>query len=146
MSARGLWQRGDKALLDIRVYYPLAKSYSKQDLNAAHRRNEKEKKREYGDCVRQIEHASFTPLVFTCFGSMAWECQMFYKRLSEMLAEKRKSNVSLVTCWVRTKLSMSLLRTAILCLRGSRSRRLRNVVNVADTDVEVACVEAGIEH
>ena len=77
---------------------------------------------------------------------MAWECQMFYKRLSEMLAEKRKSNVSLVTSWIRTKLSMSLLRTAILCLRGSRSRRIRNVVNVADTDVEVACVEAGIEH
>ena len=41
---------------------------------------------------------------------------------------------------------MNLLRTAILCLRGSRSRRIRNVVNVADTDVEVACVEAGIEH
>ena len=64
-----------------------------------------------------------------------------------MLAEKRKSNTtSLVTSLVRTKLSMSLLRTTILCLRGSRSRRQRTVVNFADTDIEVASVEAGIEH
>ena len=86
-------------------------------------------------------------VVFTCFGGMAWECQMFYKRLSEQLTEKRNTNLSLVTSWVRTRLSMSLLRTAIFCLRGSRSRNHKtSYVTVADTDIEVACVKAGIEY
>ena len=147
VPARGFSQRGGKAFLDIRVYNPLAKSYSSQDLNAAHRRNETEKKRQYGDRIRQIEHASFNPLVFTCFGGMAWECQMFNKRLSELLAEKRNTNLSLVTSWVRTRFSMSLLRTAILCLRSSRSRNHKtSYVTIVDTDIEVACVEAGIEY
>ena len=147
VSARGFWQRGGKAFLDITVYNPLAKSYSSQDLNAAHRRNEREKKRQYGDRIRQIEHASFNLLLFTCFGGMAWECQMFNKRLSELLAEKRNTNLSLVTSWVRTKFSMSLLRTAILCLRSSRSRNHKtSYVTIADTDIEVACVVAGIEY
>ena len=78
--------------------------------------------------------------------AIAWECQMFYKRLSETLAEKRKSNASLVTSLVRTKISMSLLRTAILCIRGSHPQRQGTVVNVADTHIKVAYVKAGIEH
>ena len=56
-------------------------------------------------------------------GGMAKECIRFYKRLSEMIADKRKAPVSIVTKNVRTLISFSLLRSTIRCIRGSRSLR-----------------------
>ena len=47
---------------DVRVFHPNAPSYRGQSL---YRRHEREKKREYGDRVREIEHASFIPLIFS---------------------------------------------------------------------------------
>jgi len=38
--------------------------------------------------------------------------------------------------WIRGKVSFSVLRSALLCLRGSRSNR-RRTNNVKDIDVEV---------
>ena len=45
--------------------------------------NEKEKKRQYNERVLEVEHGSFTPLVFSSNGGMGRECSTFYKRLSE---------------------------------------------------------------
>ena len=44
VSARGVWTRGSKAFLDVRVFNPLAPSYRNQTLAAAHRSNENMKK------------------------------------------------------------------------------------------------------
>ena len=32
--------------------------------------------REYGDRIREVEHADFNPMVFTCTGGMAPQCQV----------------------------------------------------------------------
>ena len=53
------------------------------------RANENEKKRSYVDRVLQIENGSFTSLVFAANGSMGKEWIRFYKRLAEMIADKR---------------------------------------------------------
>ena len=143
VSARGFWERGRKAFVDIRVFNPLARSYSNQELKAAHRRNEADKKREYGERVNQIEHGSFTPLVFSCFGGMSQECNAFFKNVAMKLAEKREDQVGVITKWIRTKISFSLLRSSLLCIRGSRSHKL-TVEPVATTDITVATHEAGI--
>ena len=83
VSARGFWVRGQKAFFDVRIFDPTAKSYSAQILSAAHTRNENEKKRSYNHRILQIEHGTFTPLIFTR------ECQKFYSRLSEIISDKR---------------------------------------------------------
>ena len=70
----------------------------------------------------EIEHASFTPLVFLASGGMAKAAQVFYKRLASLVEEKRKELYSQVMGWIRTKLSFCLLRSAILCLRESRQK------------------------
>jgi hypothetical protein len=139
VAARGFWERGRNAFFDIRVFNPLAKSHSQKTLAVAHRSNEKEKKREYAERVLEVEHGSFSPLVFTCFGGgMAPECSMFYKRLSARIAEKRSINNSIATSWIKTKLSFGLLRTALLCIRGSRSHKANSPENFKDCDLKIA--------
>ena len=46
-SARGFWQKGQKAFFDVRVFNPFAKSHLNQKLNTAFKSNENEKKRTY---------------------------------------------------------------------------------------------------
>ena len=78
VSARGVWIRGSKAYFDVKVFNPLARSYSNQTLKAAHKSNENSKKRMYTDRITKVEHGTFTPLVFTCFHLPRWnECGMW---------------------------------------------------------------------
>ena len=71
--------------------------------------NEKEKKRHYNERVQQIEHGSFSPLVFSVLGGMARERRAVFKRLIQLLAEKRKEERSLVAAWVRRKINFALM-------------------------------------
>ena len=40
--------------------------------------------------------------------------------------------------WIRTRTSFALLRSALVCLRGSRTRRVPCDIKNVDIDVEVA--------
>ena len=168
VSARGFWTRGQKAFVDIRIFNPIANQYSNQNLKAAHRQNEREKKRTYNERIKrtynerikrtynerinrtynerikrtynerikrtynerikrtynerinrtynerikrtynerinEVEHASFTPLVFSCYGGMSHECEHFYKRLGAKIADKRDDQYNTVMNFIRTKL------------------------------------------
>ena len=53
------------------------------------RKHEQEKKRTYNRRVMDVEHGSFTPLVFTTSGVMSHECTRFHKALAEKLSEKK---------------------------------------------------------
>ena len=137
VAARGFWMRGQRAFCDIRVFNPLAKCHRSKPLTKVHEINEKEKKVKYANRVLEVDQGSFTPLVFSCFGGMSRECSFFFKRLAEKLAEKRNVTVSEATYFVRVKINMSLIRSLVLCLRGSRSTR-NNSASVADTDIVLA--------
>ena len=87
VSARGFWTKGRKAFLDIRVLNPFAKIYLQPrpgqielpSLKSAYRVNEQAKKREYNGRILQVEHGTFTPLVFSTFGGLGYECNRFIK-------------------------------------------------------------------
>ena len=79
VSARGLWQKGQTAYCDVRVFNPLARCYLNRSLIAVHRANENEKKRKYNQRIINIDHGTFTPLVFSCFGGTSRECSRFYR-------------------------------------------------------------------
>ena len=135
VAARNFWAYGTKAFLDIRIFNPLAKSYINQTLTAAHTSNEKQKKREYNQRVIDVEHGSFTPLVFSCFGGMSKECSAFYKQLTSMIAEKKDVPFYEVSSFIRTKISFSLLRVAIICLRGHRGTKFDNLEKISETEI-----------
>ena len=145
VSARGVWTRGSKAFFDVRVFNPLAPSYRNQTLSAAHKSNENEKKRKYRQRIQNVEHGSFTPLVFTSFGGMSVECLKFYNHISDKISDKRNIAGSLARSWVRTKLCFSLLRTANLCIRGSKTAKPQNTVDLSSTHFQAAAAEARMD-
>ena len=111
MFTIGFWIKGSRAFFDIRVFNPLAKSYSNLTLKAAHKSNESQKKKEYGERVLNAEHGSFTPLVFSCLGRTSVESTHFYNRVADRFGEKmRDIHISKGRSWVRTKLSFCILR------------------------------------
>ena len=127
---------------DIRVFNPFAQTYSDQTLQGACKSNKNAKKREYAERILNVEHGSFTPLVFSCMGGMSTECSHFYNRVADKISEKRNIDVSKGRSWVRTKLSFCLLRTTHLCIRGSRAKHQSLQETVADADIQIAVIDA----
>ena len=86
--ARGFWDVMQDAFFDLWVVLPPAPAYQKKTLPVIYRQHELQKRREYGDRVREVEHGAFTPLVVTTGGGAASEATVFLKRLAGMLADK----------------------------------------------------------
>ena len=72
---KGIFLEGGSPAL--RVFDPNACRYRNKSLQQCHFMNEQEKKRAYNEKILQIEHGTFTPLVFSINGSMGRECQKF---------------------------------------------------------------------
>lgn len=120
--ADGFWGGSrQRAFFDVRVFNPFAQSHCKSTLAKCYRRNEQEKKRAYDQRIREVEHGSFSPLVFSSSGGMGPTATTVYRRLAAMIAEKRKEPFSRTLFWLRCRLNFSLLRSAVSCLRGARS-------------------------
>ena len=80
---------------------------------------EKEK-RQYNNRIMNVEHGTFTPLVFSANGGMATECLKFHKFVGEKIANKSGSRYEKVLSIIQCKLSSLILRASLMCLRGSR--------------------------
>ena len=107
ISANGVWGgRFQKTYFDVRVFNPLAPSNRNQSHAATYRKHELEKKRAY---QQRVEHSSFTPLVLSVTGGMGVEASLFYKRLSSLLAQKWDITYNKTLCWLRCRLTFSLL-------------------------------------
>ena len=143
VSARGFWTRGQRAYFDIRIFDPMAHCHRELTLDAAHKRNEQEKCRQYEERIQGVDQGSFTPLVFTTSGGMGARAQCFYARLAEVMAEKKQQPRSSVVAWMRCRLSFSLLRSALVCLRGTRTPAPKTT-QVADLDFEATVVDSRI--
>ena len=81
-----------------------------------------EKKRQYEERIQEVEHSSFAPLVMSCTGGMGNIAFAFYKRLAAMISEKKDIPYSQMVYLIHCKVSFALLRSSIMCIRGSRSR------------------------
>ena len=122
IRARGFWGCSHQcAFLDVKVFNPNAQTNRKFPLAACYRHHEKMKKRAYEQRVTDIEHGSFTPLVFSTTGGMGKLADTFYRRLASLVSAKRDQPYHRIMGWLRCHLSFSLLRSAVMCLRGSRS-------------------------
>ena len=79
--ARGFWGgRTENAFFDVRVVNLNAPSYRCLELSSCYRRAEKEKEGKYGERVREVEHVSFTPLIFSTAGGARKLTTTFLKR------------------------------------------------------------------
>ena len=142
IRAPGFWAREQSAFFDVRVCHPNANSYKNLTLEQIYKLHENDKKCLYSSRVLEVERGTFTPLVFTTTGGMSDKCQRYHSRLAELLAVKKQENYASSITWIRTRVSFAILRSALVCLRGSRSKR-RTTPNIQETDlkleVSVAC-------
>jgi len=137
----GFWSNKRQAYFDVKVVSPFARSYVNLKPAQLFRQAEQAKIREYRERIREVEHADFNPLVFTCTGGMAPQCHLVMKRLAEQLSKKQNIQQSVVSGWLRCRLSFALLRTTLLCVRATRRKRF-----VVENNIELAVSESRIEH
>ena len=137
----GFWKDKRQAFFDIKVVSPFARSYVNLKPEQLFRQAELQKYREYGPRIRDVEHADFNPLVFTCTGGMAPQSSVVIKRLAERLSKKKNLHTSVVSGWLRCRLSFALLRTTILCLRGTRRYRAP-----AESNIELAVAATHMDY
>ena len=120
VRAKGFWRPGQSAYFDVRVTNPLSASALKTPLSRVYDSHEKEKKRQYNQRIMNFDHGTFTPLVYSVFGSLAPECSVFYRNLCLKLADKNNEKYEDVISWVKCKISFLCIRACLMCLRGSR--------------------------
>ena len=140
IHARGFWERQISAFFDFRMCHSNADSYRDLTPKQIYKKHENEKKRQYAERVMEIEQGTFTPLVFTTTGGMADECVRYHSRLAELIANKKGESYSSAISWIRAKVSFAIVRSAILCLRGSRSRRRQ--LDFVDSDLQIENIRA----
>ena len=64
------------------------------------------------------------------------ECKRYYSRFAELLATKKGESYSTTMSWIRARVSFALLRSTLLCLRGSRAKR-RIHLKLPDIDFDI---------
>ena len=67
---------------------------------------------------------------------MSDECQRYHCRHAELLAVKKQESYASTIAWIRARVSFAILRSALVCLHGSRTRR-RTIPNIQETDLEL---------
>ena len=82
IRARGVWRHGQNAYFDVRITNINAESVS-SNAQKNPGKTRKRKKRQYNSRITNIEHGTFTPLVFSVNGGANTECLMFHKHLAE---------------------------------------------------------------
>ena len=68
-----------------------------------------------------LEQGTFNPLVCTIFKGMGKENENYFKHLADKIATKSEGEYSKVANYIRCKVVFIVLRTALLCLRVSRT-------------------------
>ena len=142
VHCRGFWEGQRAAFFDIRVCHPNADSYKELSPKQIYKLHEDEKKRKYASRIIEVVNGTFTPLVFTTTGGMSQECQRSHSRLAELISSKKQEEYATTITWIRTKVSFAILRTALVCLRGTSSRRRKT--NIQENDLEIEKGLAGL--
>ena len=121
IKAKSFWQRGQTAFFDVRVTHVNSESQKNQETSKIFKSHEMAKKREYLQRVLEVENGAFMPLIFGTNGGLGEECAKFLSTLSAKISKKEDESYAHTITWIRTRLSFEILRSAIACVRGSRT-------------------------
>jgi len=126
VRVRGFWTRQQNAFFDFRVIYPFASSYLSKSPAALFRMSSKHKKRVYLERITSVDNGSFTPMIMSSSGGMGPEMTVAIKHLARKLAEKRNEPYAATIGLLRCRFSFEMMRSALVCLRGSRTLKPRH--------------------
>ena len=89
--------RFERSYVDVRIFNPFAQSNLQMPLDAIYRRHELDKISQYEQRVREVEHSSFTPLIFSSSGGMGKVATTFYEQIASCW--QRRNIFPLVCQW-----------------------------------------------
>ena len=141
IRGRGVWRPCQNAFFDVCVTNTNCASQEKTTTSKILKAHENQKKRKYNDRIMNIEHGTFTPLIFTVNGSAGPEAEVFHKHIADRIAEKTGEKYAKVITMIRCKITFIILRACLACLRGSRQRNVTAESTVTD-DFALACEDA----
>ena len=125
VSGVGVWGEHERTFLDIKIFHPNCQSYSNMDIEKAYVHHQNIKKHNYKERVLNVEHGSFTPVIFTTTGGVGPEANKHHKRIAQLMAIKKKGEYSQIISYIRTRLRFNLLKSILVAVRGERGRRTR---------------------
>ena len=137
------WMTGQVAFFDVRVTHVNAATHADKESCDIFKLQEEEKKRAYLERVTEVENGSFTPLVFGTNGGMGSECSIFLSNLAAKLSRTDETQYAKHLNYLRTRLSFSILKSAITCVRGTRQLWTK-VENTLLDDVNQDSIKANI--
>ena len=91
-------------------------------LPSFYRRHERQKRAKYKQRIHDVEISTFCSLIWSTSGGAGPAATCFLKRLADKLSEKTEEPYCTAMGWLRCRLGFALTRSAVMCLRGSRSR------------------------
>ena len=121
IKVQNFWDKSRRTTyFDVRVFNAYAPSNC-MSTEACYRKHELEKRRKYEQQIIEIEHGTFTPLVFSSSGGWAPATTIAFKRLANLLAEKQGQSNNSAMSWIRCRMLHSLVESAVACIRAPRS-------------------------
>ena len=122
VAVHGLWEKGRTCILDIRITDTDAKSYQSSSSEKVLERCAKLKKDKYEQvCIER--RRTFCPLVYSVDGMACKTARAFEKRVASKLATKMDRRYSEMVGFVRARMSLVVIRSNTLLLRGARVGR-----------------------
>ena len=131
IAARDFRQPSQRAFSDIRVFSAKAQSNISRNTEETFSHHEREKARQYSDRIVNVEHESFTPIIFKTHGDYSQLTSRFIHQFAKLISQKRYIGFSESKPWLNSKLSSLIARLTILCIRGSRKIRPPNTEDIS---------------
>ena len=67
---------------------------------------------------------------------MSKETKRFYSRLAELISDKTHASLPDTSAWIKRKLSFSLIRSSVICIRGSRCHKYKCSQSLLELDID----------
>ena len=112
---------------DVRVTNTHSPSQIHLTTESVLKKDEQEKKRNDNRRIMNIEHGTFTLLVFSVSGAMGKECSVFHKHVAERLEIKTGEGYEKIISAIRCNLSFLILKSTLICVGGRQSHKLKTI-------------------
>jgi hypothetical protein len=121
VAVHGFWNINKTTIFDVRVCDLDATSYIKKDPQKAFAQMIKTKTTKYDNACK-LRRMDFTPLIFSVDGLLSKPAVEASRRLARILSVKWGRSYSDTCGYVRSRLSISLARSASMLIRAPRQR------------------------
>ena len=141
VSAHGFWKQGTTTIFEIRTVNLNAGSYLRMMPEKAIVNTDKEKKDLYlQDCLERRH--TFNPMVYSTDGIPGAEASVAQKRLAAILSYNLKREYSEMCGFVKERMSLYIVRSNNLLLRGPRDKEAQIRQRPEMTDATVMALIA----